>query len=150
LNRSGQSGENTANTTLRKPEIDSLFRFRMTGNGPYISADSIIGPDGRAVAADGARPFDGQVFFHPGPASLGGLQRRMFSGPWVFNLDFAALKQTKITERQSVELRMETSNVFNHPSFIVGDHSLSSVNFGRIAGAFAGRRLVQFGMYYRF
>jgi hypothetical protein len=57
------------------------LKFRMTGIGPYFVAASAIGPDGRAVAPDGSAPFQGQVFFHPGPGTVGALQRRMFSGP---------------------------------------------------------------------
>jgi hypothetical protein len=81
---------------------------------------------------------------------IGGLQQRMFSGPWTFNLDFALLKATRISEQHSLELRVEASNVFNHPTWLVGDQQISSVNFGRIASAFYDRRLVQFSLHYRF
>jgi hypothetical protein len=150
LNRGGLSGNNMANTTLRKGEIDKLFQVRMTGNGPYYAAASIIGGGGRAVAPDGAAAFSGQVFFHPEAGALGGLQRRMFSGPWVFDLDFGIQKRTKINERHSVEIRMESVNIFNHPSWFIGDQSVSAVNFGRIGSTFYSRRLIQFGLYYRF
>ncbi|MEK7406389.1 MAG: TonB-dependent receptor [Acidobacteriota bacterium] len=150
LNRGARSGVNTANTTLTKGELDKLFKLRIAGNGPYFSAPSMTGPDNRAVAADGRPPFDGQVFFHPGAGTLGGLQRRMFSGPWVFGMDFGVQKNTRITERHSVELRMESSNIFNHPTWYVDDQSIESTNFGRITSPFYGRRLIQFGLYYRF
>jgi len=150
LNRSARSTYNTANTTLNKQQLDELFQFRMTGNGPYFVNASAIGSDGRAVAADGAAPFSGQVFFQPGAGTLGALQRRMFSGPWTFNLDFTILKNTKIRERQSVDIRMDASNIFNHPTFYLGDQTITSTNFGRITSTFFGRRLIQFGMYYRF
>ncbi len=124
LNRGARSTSvNTANTTLNKSQLDPVIRFRMTGSGPFFAAPSILGRDGRAVASDGTPPFDGQVFFNPPPGSIGALQRRMFSGPWTFNLDFGVQKSTKITERQSVEFRMESTNIFNHPTFYVGDES---------------------------
>ncbi|MGH8245163.1 MAG: hypothetical protein ACREUU_01880, partial [Gammaproteobacteria bacterium] len=63
LNRGGSSGNNTATTTLTKAQLDDLFKFRQTGNGPYFGATSVIGPDGRAVAPDGSAPFPGQVFY---------------------------------------------------------------------------------------
>ena len=70
LNRaSGRSQYNTANTTLNKAQLDNLIQFRMTAAGPYFIAASAIGPDGRGVAADGAEPFAGQVFFNPAPAA---------------------------------------------------------------------------------
>ena len=150
LNRSGRSGNNTATTILDKSQLDQLFQFRMTGSGPYIVAASAIGPDGRAVAPDGAAPFSGQVFFQPGAGTLGALQRNYFSGPWVWDLDMHAAKITKITERQSIELRIEAANVFNHPTWSVGDQTITSTTFGKITGSFFGRRLVQFALYYRF
>src|SRR5437899_4925037 len=60
LNRSGRSTNNTANTALNKSQLDDLLQFRMTGTGPVVVPGSAIGPDGRAVAADGAAPFSGQ------------------------------------------------------------------------------------------
>ncbi|MGH9629019.1 MAG: hypothetical protein ACRD7E_11900, partial [Bryobacteraceae bacterium] len=95
LNRGGlRSNQNTANTNLTKSELDELFEFRMTGDGPFLVAESARSPrDGSAVAPDGADPFPGQAFFHPEPGTLGGLQRRMFSGPWVFNLDASLIKR---------------------------------------------------------
>jgi len=150
LNRSARSTYNTANTTLNKQQLDELFQFRMTGNGTYFVNASAIGSDNRAVAADGAAPFNGQVFFQPAAGTLGALQRRMFSGPWTFNLDFTILKNTKIRERQSVDIRMDASNIFNHPTFYLGDQTITSTTFGRITSTFFGRRLIQFGLYYRF
>ena len=74
----------------------------------------------------------------------------MFSGPWGFYQLFAVLKNTKITERQSVEFRMESTNILNHPVFGVGDQTISSTSFGRITGTSSPRRQIQFGLYYKF
>ena len=152
LNRTGggRSYENGANTTLTKGQLDELFGFRMTGDGPVFAASSVKGPDGRAVAQDGEQPFAGQVFFHPAAGTLGGLQRRMFSGPWAFSLDLGLQKRTKITEKQSLEFRMEAANALNHPTFAIGDQNIGSTSFGRVTGTLSVRRLVQFALYYRF
>jgi hypothetical protein len=151
LNRSGRSTNNTANTTLNKSQLDELLQFRMTGNGPLIVPNSALAPDGRAVGPDGAAPFAGQVFTNPGAGTIGALQRRMFSGPTDFNMDLSLIKQTRITERQSVELRMDAKNIFNHASFWVGtDQNINSTQFGRITSTFYDRRLIQFGLFYRF
>jgi hypothetical protein len=151
LNRAARStGTNTAVALATKSELDKLLTLRMTGIGPYFVAASAIGPDGRAVAPDGSAPFQGQVFFHPGPGTVGTLQRRMFSGPWASNLDFGIQKRTRITETQSIEIRMESTNIFNHPTWFVGDQNIDSTTFGRITSTFFGRRLIQFGAYYRF
>ncbi len=150
LNRSARSAVNTATSLLSKGELDKLFQVHMTGNGPWFVASSALGADGRAVAGDGRAPFDGQAFYHPVAGTIGALQRRMFSGPWAFTVDFGVQKLTRITERQSIELRMESSNILNHPTWSVGDQSIESTTFGRITSTFFGRRLIQFGLYYRF
>lgn len=151
LNRSARSYYNTAKTALTKSQLDNLLRFRMTGDGPFFLAGSAINPaDGAGVSGDGETPFQGQVFFHPDPGALGSLQRRMFSGPWTFNLDFGIQKNTHLTERQSVEFRMEGANILNHATFTVWDLVLDDPNFGRITSTFYNPRVIQFGLYYRF
>lgn len=152
LNRSSgyRSSNNTANTNLTKPQLDAMLGMRMTGDGPYFFPASMIGPDGRGVGQDGAAPFPGQAFFHPEPGTVGGLQRRMFSGPWNFNADLGVLKTTKLTEKTSVEFRMEATNIFNHATFLVGDQLISSADFGRITDTFSYSRRIQFGLYLKF
>jgi hypothetical protein len=150
LNRSARSFYNTAITTLTGSQLDNLIGFRMTGDGPYLLDKSIIGPDGRAVAADGAAPFAGQVFFNPGPGQIGSMQRRMFSGPWIFDMDAQIMKTTPITERQSIIFNMIVGNVFNHPAFFTGDLNINSTKFGQVTGMFTGRRVIQFQLTYKF
>jgi len=156
LNRQGRSSStNTVDTNLTKAQLDDLVGFRMTDTGPYFIAQSAINPaDGRGVAADGSAPFPGQAFFNPAPGTIGNLQRRSFSGPSVFNLDFALAKITRITEQQSIEIRAEASNVLNHPTWYVTpsnvDPSANSTTFGKITSTFYDRRLIQFSLHYRF
>ncbi len=151
LNRAARSGNNEANPLLSGDALNNVVQFRQTPNGPWIIAASAIGSDGRGVAADGAAFFTGQAFSLPGPGQIGALQRNYFNGPWVWDMDFHVAKVTKITERQSIEFRMESTNVFNHPTFYLnGDLNPTSATFGKITNAFYGRRLVQFALYYRF
>jgi hypothetical protein len=74
----------------------------------------------------------------------------MFNGPSNFNMDMGIQKSTKITERQSIELRAESTNVLNHPSFFISDQTINSTRFGRITQTFNDRRIIQLGLYYRF
>ena len=108
----------------------------MTGDGPYVVNKSIIGPDGRAVAPDGSAPFSGQVFFNPGPGQIGSMQRRMFSGPWIFDMDAQVSKTTRITERQSIIFKTTAGNIFNHPAFFATDLNINSTKFGQVVGTF--------------
>jgi outer membrane receptor protein involved in Fe transport len=150
LNRAGRSANNTVDTTLNKGQLDQLFQVRVTGSGVYYVPASIIGPDGRAVAADGQPPFAGQVFTNPVAGTIGSLQRNYFSGPSVWDVDFKIGKLTKITESKSLELRMEATNFFNHTTWYVGNNSVNSTAFGQITSQFYGNRLIQFAGYFRF
>ncbi|HYM13600.1 MAG TPA: TonB-dependent receptor [Bryobacterales bacterium] len=151
LNRSSRSGENTAITALTKSQLDQIVQFRMTGNGPFLIAQSAISPqDNSGVAGDGQPAFQGQVFFHPGPGQLGTLQRRMFSGPSAFALDMKLDKEIPITERQRLRLETTFTNLLNHPSFFGGGQALDSTQFGRITSVLVGARVIQFGLRYSF
>lgn len=145
----GQNG-NTASTLVDKATLDSLIGVRMTGDGPYFFAPSVTGQDGRAAQPDGQGFFQGQVFFNPAAGQLGGLQRRMFSGPAWYNMDMGIIKTTQITERQSIEFRGEAINAFNTVGWYIGDQDINSVNFGRITSTQTTARRIQFGLYYRF
>jgi hypothetical protein len=151
LNRNGRSTNNTANTTMTKAQLDEILQYRQTSTGPFFVAESALNPgDGRAVSPDGRTFFNGQAFYHPGPGTLGGLQRRMFSGPWVRNLDVGLGKQVFIREGHHLLFRMEAFNVTNTPSWPVNDQVVDSAQFGRITSTFYDRRILQFGLQYRF
>ena len=59
-------------------------------------------------------------------------------------------RNTRITERQHLEVRLESSNILNHPSWPVFDQNINSPAFGRIFSSFYNSRLIQFGLRYRF
>jgi hypothetical protein len=126
------------------------FYLRQTPTGPYFVAASAIGADGRGTAADGTAPFSGQIFTNPGAGTIGTLQRREFNGPWAFNQDFSLLKNIKILERHTLQIRMDATNLWNHSTFLVGDQNINSTTFGKITSTFFGRRLIQFQLTYKF
>lgn len=159
LNRTARSTNNTVGTSLTGDQLNDVVGLYMTGNGPYIIAQSAINTDGRGVGPDGRAPFNGQVFFNPGAGDLGGLQRRYFTGPKYFNFDFAIHKLTTIREGHSLEFRMETFNIFNNVMFdttqVPGqsptvDYNVNNTTFGRIITQANTPRRIQFGLYYRF
>ncbi len=150
LNRAGRSTNETANTSLNKEQLDQIFQLNNTGNGPFFVPLTIKGADGRAVAPDGNAPFSGQIFFQPTAGNIGGLQRSYFSGPWVFNLDMLASKRTVISEGKVLDLRLTSANALNHPTWFVGDQTITSTNFGKITSTFFGRRVIQLELHFRF
>ncbi|MBZ5584111.1 MAG: TonB-dependent receptor [Acidobacteriia bacterium] len=155
LNRSARSGENTAVTAQTLGELQSISGLFVTGNGPYYINPSAISANGTGAAPDGSAPFAGQVFFNPSAGTVGTLQRRLLSGPWFDNYNLAVEKTIRIGERQHVDFRADSYNLFNHPTFFAGDQNINSVNFGKITQQFysadgVGPRLIQFGLSYRF
>ena len=124
-----------------------VVKFQMTGIGPRIIASSAVNPaDFTGVNADGEKPFTGQVFFNPEPGTVGGLQRRYFSGPWTFGLDMSLQKNVKITEIVNLEFRADAFNVLNHPTFWSGDQNINSPGFGLIGYTLTPPRIMQFGL----
>ena len=151
INRRSRSTENTAMTSLTKPELDDIVRFRMTGDGPFLIAGSAISPrDNTGVSPDGAAPFTGQIFSHPEPGEIGVLQRRLFNGPSAFSLDMAVDKTFRFRERHSVLFGAKVANALNHPVFFSGSHFLDSTQFGRISSTLVGARVIEFQLRYGF
>ena len=142
---------NTANSNTGGPALMNLVQFQMTGNGPYIVPQSVINPnDGRGVSDPGAQIFTGQIFSNPGAGTLGTLGRRSFYGPSSCNLDLSLQKRVAVTERQSVELLIQGTNITNHPTFVVGDQNINDTKFGVVSSTLRASRVLQFGMHYRF
>lgn len=151
LNRRGRSGQNTANTSLTKRQLDHIVGFRMTDDGPfYIAAGAINPRDNSGESVDGVEPFSGQVFFHPGPGEVGTLQRRLFSGPSALLLDFSVSKTTRISESHSLKAGARIENILNHPTFFAGSQVISSTQFGRISSTLSGPRRIELFLRYEF
>ena len=120
-------------------------QLRSDGNIQWFAPNSVCDPRPKGVCPAGAQfelPTFGVVHF--GNMTAGGFK----------NLDFSISKVTKITERISHELRLETFDLLNHPNF--GNPGLSAQvtgnNFGVIrstrfpTGDSGSARQLQFGM----
>jgi hypothetical protein len=151
LNSELRSYYNTAVTALDDSQLKQIVHFQMTGNGPMEIAPSAINQsNGTGVSAPGTASFAGEVFFNPTAGNLGTLQRRQFSGPWTFTTDMSLLKSIAISDRHSLDVRMEAYNALNHPTFWSGDQNINSTTFGVISSMFYNPRVLQFGAHYRF
>jgi len=112
---------------------------RLGGNsgGPgYLNTKAFVNPI--AISADGATLF--------GNSGIGILR-----GPDQVNFDVSLIKNTRITERQNVQLRAEFFNIANHPVF--GNPTTARNNaalFGVINSEIGNPRLVQFALKYSF
>jgi hypothetical protein len=63
------------------------------------------------------------VLQNPKPGTRGTLGRQTLPGSWAF--DAAMSKTVKITESKSLQIRMDSTNVFNHP---VPDNPILNTN----------------------
>jgi hypothetical protein len=147
LNRAGRSGMNTVNSNLTAEQLRNFIGVFKRPGAVYVIDPQLIASTGLGVGSD-TKPcdytsFTGQAFCNPEPGLLGTLQRMQFNGPVVFAWDFAASKQTGITERLKFEYRAEFFNIMNHPVFWTGDQSVNSTNFGKMTSNAVGRRIIQ-------
>lgn len=80
----------------------------------------------------------------------GTLGRNTVIGPIQQRLDLTLSKLTRITDRMSIEFRIEAYNVTNTPSFRNPESDLSSGEFGEITEMRGGPRVIQLGAKLRF
>ncbi|MCI0486631.1 MAG: carboxypeptidase regulatory-like domain-containing protein [Blastocatellia bacterium] len=57
---------------------------------------------------------------------FGDVKRNSLTGPRLFNVDFALLKTTKLTEKVLLQFRAEFFNLFNHPSRTVPNFTVEN------------------------
>jgi hypothetical protein len=150
LNRAARSYYNTANTPLQGSALFNAVSFHMTGNGPLVVPASAINPADGTGVNQGGPAFSGELFYNPGPGQLGAMQRRLFSGPWTFDIDGSLKKQIDINERLNAEIRMDAYNALNHATFWAGDQNINSNTFGLVGSMFYSPRVLQFGAYLKF
>ncbi len=108
-----------------------FFDPRKSPNLQWFSTDQFF-------SEAGLDPVNNPIYGVPGNAN-----RRFFHGPGLNNWDFAFHKITKITERTSLEFRMEFFNFFNHAQFANPSGNISDATFGQVTGTLAGPRIGQ-------
>ncbi len=89
--------------------------------------------------------FNPQAFQFPAAGTLGHSSRNFLSGPAYQNVDFALMKNFRITEDLKLQFRSEFFNFFNHTNFGNPNNNLSSPTFGQILSANASRE-IQFAL----
>jgi hypothetical protein len=99
------------------------------------------------------KPYFNTAAFTPNAlGTQGNSKRRMFYGPGLDNYDMALHKVTDFTEGQSLELRLEMFNVFNHAQFYPNgsvDGNIGDATFGEVLHA-ADPRIGQVAMKFNF
>ena len=106
------------------------------GNRPNSTGISAAIDSSRTRGESIDRWFDTRQFVQPASFTLGNTGRTLpdVRGPGAANQDLSLIKNTRITDRVSVQLRFEYFNVFNTPQFALPNTALGSGQFGRITG----------------
>ena len=94
---------------------------------------------------NGQPAFNTSLFSPETLGELGNAARRFFYGPGIENFDMQISKNVRLTESESLDIRVEAFNVFNHAQFYGPasvDGEVNDPNFGSVVSA-AAPRLVQ-------
>ncbi len=106
----------------------NLNRLNSTGADRYLPSDQ----------QSAKQWFNLNAFSNVTAGQFGNMARNSLIGPGVWTLDFSAIKNFAITERQSLQFRLETFNTMNHVALGSpltnwgGSSPTPSADFGRI------------------
>ncbi|HZG52755.1 MAG TPA: TonB-dependent receptor [Pyrinomonadaceae bacterium] len=124
-------------------DIDNSNTGRSTLGFGANDRPNVVG-DPNALTRTPERWFNTSAFVFPAFGSFGNAGRNILDGPGYQNVNASLLKNTRLTERVNLQLRLEAFNLFNHPNFNLPDNFLGSPTFGQILSARDPRHL-QFG-----
>ncbi len=137
--------------------VGNQDRLNATGIDPYLPSNK--------QSAD--QWFNLGAFSNVAAGQFGNVGRNILTGPSIWTLDFSAIKNFPMTERQRLQLRIESFNTLNHPALGSpvtnwgGSSPKPAPNFGQIRDTVTGgtfftpgtayqMRQVQFALKYIF
>ncbi len=138
-----RSGE-AANLTLgedRNLDGNGSDRPNVTGPVRYTS--------GSADTRANAWIADTSIFVPQPVGEFGGLSRNALRGPGAWDADFSVLKNFKVAERRTLQLRTEAYNVFNHPNLGFPNLNMRNSDYNKIIVR-NGNRTMQVGLRFLF
>jgi hypothetical protein len=142
--------------TLSSSADNSLQGSNPNGvNNRYVDLPDVVpGPlDVGKYTQNGQSYYFNISLFQPNALGTpGNALRRSFYGPGSFNTDLALLKSVPVSATKSLQLRLETFNVFNHTQFFgpqAVNGNISSPLFGQLVKA-APPRLMQLAVKFTF
>jgi hypothetical protein len=96
--------------------------------------------------------FNLNAFTDAAANTFGNSGYNVLIGPGFINLDFGLRKVVEITERQTLQLRLESFNTINHPNWSLPDSGIDDGPgaAGVITSTANNNRIVQLGLVYRF
>ena len=96
-------------------------------------------------------PEERAKFSNPDAGQYSNVGRNFFRSPMFSNLNVTVAKRSRIRRQQSLEIRLDATNVLNQPSFGLPTLTMTSATFGRIFNSIASSsRQVQLGVKWLF
>ncbi len=127
-----QGGSRFSVTSSGDPNNDGVSDDRPDRLGPAVLAASDRGVDAWFSAGDFAAPL---------PYSYGNSGRNILVGPPYVNWDLSVIKQTRFSDGNLVELRVELFNALNQVNFETPNAVYGTSVFGKIFGAHRAREI---------
>jgi len=128
------------------PNIPGYGYAVPTSRNAELGRTASLTPIPSSSTTGGAGVFNSTTDFTT-PSALPGEGNEVINGyrnPGYANTDFALLKNTHITERANLQLRLETYNLFNRASLTGISGSITSSSFGKATSQY-NPRFVQLG-----
>jgi Carboxypeptidase regulatory-like domain/TonB-dependent Receptor Plug Domain len=145
---------NGITTLLSGFPITPLIGTNLSGDGDSRNPDrpswnpNFTGP---VIQANPNQWFNPNAFILPTPGTYGNLGRGTLTGPNLADLDLSILKNTALSEKQTLEFRAEFFNVLNRSNFGVPNTTAFSsgtvsASAGLITTTATPARQIQFGL----
>jgi hypothetical protein len=90
--------------------------------------------------------FDRTAFAAPRPFTFGSAGRNILRSDAVQNLDLSLFREDRLGERFRLQVRIESFNLLNHPTFGIPQTVFTNPQFGRVSGTESTARQVQLGL----
>jgi hypothetical protein len=96
--------------------------------------------------------YDVAAFAQPAAFTFGNAGRNILRGPRMTDIDFSMAKTFTMPkfERARLQIRIDSTNIVNHPSFSNPSGSIGTPAAGTITGTSVGGRVVQLGARFSF
>jgi hypothetical protein len=135
--------------------------FNSPAGAPGERPNLVSGRSNNPIIGRAGQWYDPSAFALQGAGLIGNLGRNTLIGPKFFDLDIAVGKFTRVTEKLSVEFRIEGFNLFNHPNFgLPGQYlytgagqngnGIANPSAGQITTTVSSARQLQFAFKARF
>ncbi|HLJ46869.1 MAG TPA: carboxypeptidase regulatory-like domain-containing protein [Bryobacteraceae bacterium] len=137
----------------RPDYVGGTVQFVDPRSNQFGNTNSYFNGIGGGSSTAAANPFFHRVgsgaSVAQGAGRYGTLGRNVFHGPGTLNTDVAFWKAVNVTEHQSLIIRMDAFNFFNHTQFFNPNSAIDSPTFGTVTLAH-DPRLIQLTLRYQF